>query len=192
MKRVCRILGFAGSLRKDSYNKSLLRAAMELLPEGAELEVFDLERIPPFNQDLEDHPTEKVKEFKAKIRAADAILIATPEYNYSIPGVLKNAIDCASRPYGDNAFAHKPVAIMGASPGMMGTARAQYHLRQCFVFLSCFALNQPEVMVSFAQEKIDKDGTVTDQKTREKIRELLEGLVTWTRRLTPSAGEVGK
>src|SRR5208337_2081020 len=179
------ILGFAGSLRKGSFNKALLRAALELLPEDAELEVFDLEGIPFYNQDLENRPAERVKDFKAKIRAADAIVIATPEYNYSIPGVLKNAIDCASRPHGDNAFAHKPVAIMGASPGMIGTARAQYHLRQCFVFLSCFALNQPEVMVSFAQEKIDKDGKVTDQKTRELIKQLLENLVAWTRRLTP-------
>ena len=186
MKKVCKILGFAGSLRKNSYNRSLLQAALELLPEDAELEVFDLDGIPSYNEDLEDQPVEKVKEFKARIKAADAILIATPEYNYSIPGVLKNAIDCASRPYGDNAFAHKPVAIMGASPGMIGTARAQYHLRQCFVFLSCFALNQPEVMVAFAQEKIDKDGKVIDRETREKIRELMESLVTWTRRLTPS------
>lgn len=178
-----RILGFAGSLRKDSYNKSLLRAASELAPEGAELEIFDLEGIPPFNQDLEDQPVEKLKNFKAKIRAADAVLIATPEYNYSIPGVLKNAIDCASRPYGDNAFEHKPVAIMGASPGMAGTIRAQYHLRQCFVFLTCFALNQPEVIVSFAHEKIDKDGKVTDRKTRELIRSLLENLIDWTVRL---------
>jgi chromate reductase len=185
MKKVCRILGFAGSLRKGSYNRSLLRAALELLPEDAELEVFDLEGIPLYNQDLENQPAERVKEFKAKIRAADAILIATPEYNYSIPGVLKNAIDCASRPYGDNAFAHKPVALMGASVGMMGSGRAQYHLRQCFVFLSCFALNQPEVMVPFAQEKIDKDGRVTDQKTRELIKQLLENLVAWTGRLTP-------
>lgn len=186
MEKVFKLLGFAGSLRKDSYNKSLLGAALELVPEGVELEVFDLEGIPPYNQDLEHQPAEKVKEFKAKIRAADAILIATPEYNYSIPGVLKNAIDCASRPYGDNAFAHKPVAIMGASPGMIGTARAKYHLRQCFVFLSCFALNQPEVMVSFAREKIDKDGKLTDQKTKELIGQLLESLVTWTRRLRPS------
>jgi chromate reductase len=183
MEKIVSILGFAGSLRKDSYNRSLLRAALELVPKDAKLEVFDLDGIPPFNQDLENQPSEKVKEFKAKIRAADAILIATPEYNYSIPGVLKNAIDCASRPYGDNAFEHKPVAIMGASPGILGTARAQYHLRQCFVFLTCFALNQPEVMVSFAQEKIGKDGKVTDQKTREKIRELLQSLVAWTKRL---------
>jgi chromate reductase len=183
MERTVNILGFAGSLRKGSYNRSLLRAALELVPKDARLEIFELDGIPPFNQDLEKQPSEKVKEFKAKIRAADAILIATPEYNYSIPGVLKNAIDCASRPYGDNAFEHKPVAIMGASPGMMGTSRAQYHLRQCFVFLTCFALNQPEVIVPFANEKIDKEGKVTDQKTREKIRELLEGLVGWTNKL---------
>jgi chromate reductase len=185
MGKAFKILGFAGSLRKGSYNRSLLRAALELLPEGVELEIFDLEGIPPFNQDLENEPTEKVKEFKAKIRTADAVLIATPEYNYSIPGVLKNALDCASRPSGDNAFEHKPVAIMGASPGMIGTARAQYHLRQCFVFLSCFALNHPEVMVPHAQEKVDGDGKVTDQKTRELIAQLLENLVAWARRLAP-------
>lgn len=183
MTDVVKILGFAGSLRKASYNRSLLRAAQELVPNDAQLEIFDLDGMPLFNQDSEDQPTEKLKELKAKIRAADAILIATPEYNYSIPGVLKNAIDCASRPYGDNAFEHKPVAIMGASIGMAGTARAQYHLRQCFVFLTCFALNQPEVMVPFAQDKFDKDGNLTHEKTREKVRELLVNLVAWTRRL---------
>ena len=183
MDRTVNILGFAGSLRKGSYNKALLRAALEVVPKGARLEIFDLDGIPPFNQDLENQPSEKLKEFKAKIRAADAILIATPEYNYSIPGVLKNAIDCASRPYGDNAFEHKPVAIMGASIGMTGSARAQYHLRQCFVFLTCFALNQPEIIVPFANEKIDKEGKVTDQKTRKNIKELLESLVEWTNRL---------
>ena len=177
------ILGFAGSLRKDSYNKSLLRAAQEMVPEDATLEVFDLERIPPFNQDLENQPPEKVKEFKTKIRSADAILIATPEYNYSIPGVLKNAIDNASRPYGDNAFNGKPAAIMGASIGMLGTARAQYHLRQSMVFLNMYPLNQPEVMVPFAQEKIDQNGRLTDQKTRDKIKELLGALVLWAKKL---------
>ena len=155
MENIINILGFAGSLRKGSYNRSLLRAAPELVPKGANIEIFDLEGIPPFNQDFENQPPEKVKEFKAKIRAADAILIATPEYNYSIPGVLKNAIDCASRPYGDNAWEGKPVAIMGASPGMLGTARAQYHLRQTFVFLNMCPLNRPEVMVPYANEKID-------------------------------------
>jgi chromate reductase len=183
-----KILGFAGSLRKGSYNKSILSAALEMIPKEASLEIFDLEGIPPFNQDLESKPPEKVKEFKAKIRAADAILIAMPEYNYSIPGVLKNAIDWASRPYGDNAFDGKPVALMGASIGMLGTARAQYHLRQSFVFLNMHPLNQPEVMVSFANEKIDQNGKVTDEKTKKKIGELLESLVVWTKKLKSEKG----
>ena len=141
-----------------------------MVPDGVTLEIFDLEGIPPFNQDLELQPPDKVKEFKAKIRAADAILIVTPEYNYSIPGVLKNAIDWASRPYGNNAFDGKPVAVMGASVGMLGTARAQYDLRRSFVFLNMFPLNQPEVMVPFAQDKVDGNGRVTDEKTRKKIK----------------------
>lgn len=182
MEKKISILGFAGSLRKGSYNKALLRAAGELVPKEADLETFDLEGIPPFNQDLENNPPERVKEFKKKIKAADAILIATPEANYTIPGVLKNAIDWASRPYGDNAFDGKPVGMMGATIGNLGTARAQYHLRQAFVFLNMHPLNQPEVMVSAAQEKIDQNGRVTDPKTREKIKELLESLVTWTRK----------
>jgi chromate reductase, NAD(P)H dehydrogenase (quinone) len=182
MEKIVHILGFAGSLRKGSFNRALLREALELVPEDARLEVFDLEGIPPFNQDLEIQPPEKVKEFKTKIRGADAILIATPEYNYSIPGVLKNAIDWASRPYGDNALEGKPVALMGASVGMLGTARAQYHLRQTFVFLNMHPLNRPEVMVPFVNDKINNDGKVTDPKTKEKIRELLESLIVWTRR----------
>jgi chromate reductase len=182
MDRKISIFGFAGSLRKSSYNKALLRAAVELVPREAELEAFDLEGIPPFNQDLENTPPERVKEFKKKIKAADAILMATPEANYTIPGVLKNAIDWASRPYGDNAFDGKPVGMMGATIGNLGTARAQYHLRQSFVFLNMHPLNQPEVMVSVAQEKIDQNGRVTDPKTREKIKELLESLVSWARK----------
>ncbi len=182
MEKIINILGFAGSLRKNSFNRSILRAALELVPGDAKLDIFDLEGIPPFNQDLESQPPDKVKEFKAKIRAADAILIVTPEYNYSMPGVLKNAIDAASRPYGDNAFDGKPVAMMGASVGMMGTARAQYHLRQCCVFLNMYPMNRPEVMVPLANEKIDLNGRVTDPKTREKIKELLESLVVWARR----------
>jgi chromate reductase len=183
MENNVRILGFAGSLRKQSYNRALLSAANEMVPDGVTLEIFDLEGIPPFNQDLELQPPDTVKEFKAKIRAADAILIVTPEYNYSIPGVLKNAIDWASRPYGNNAFDGKPVAVMGASVGMLGTARAQYDLRRSFVFLNMFPLNQPEVLVPFAQDKVDGNGRVTDEKTRKKIKELLERLVAWTKRI---------
>ncbi len=183
MDKKISILGFAGSLRKGSYNRAILRAALEFVPSEAEMEIFDLEGIPPFNQDLENNPPEKVKMFKAKIRAADGILIATPEYNYSIPGVLKNAIDNASRPYGDNAFEGKPVAIMGASIGNLGTARAQYHLRQSFVFLNMVPLNMPEVMVPFAQDKIDASGRITDQKTKDKIKELVESLTTWIKKV---------
>jgi chromate reductase len=177
------LLGFAGSLRKVSYNKAILRAAVELAPKDAKVEIFELEGIIPFNQDLETQMPEKVKEFKAKIRAADAILISTPEYNYSIPGVLKNAIDWASRPYSDNSFEGKPVAVMSASTGMLGGARAQYHLRQVFVFLNMYPINKPEVIVTFAPQKIDKDGRVIDETTRKFIGELLENLVALTRKL---------
>ena len=177
------ILGFAGSLRKGSYNKALLRAAEELLPEEAKLEIFDLEGIPPFNQELESRMPEKVKEFKAKIRDADAILIATPEHNYSVPGVLKNAIDWASRPYGDNSFEGKPAAIMSASTGMLGGSRAQYHLRQIFVFLDMRPVNKPEVFITFAGQKIDDQGKLNDETSRKLIKQLLEALIYLTKRL---------
>jgi chromate reductase len=176
------ILAFGGSLRKGSYNKALLKAAQEMVPKDARMEIYEIAGIPSFSQDLENSPPPIVKEFKARIKAADAILIATPEYNYSIPGFLKNAIDSASRPYGDNAFDGKPVALIGASVGMLGTARAQYHLRQTCVFLNMYPLNQPEVMVPFAKDKIDENGRVVDPKTREKIREMLEALVVWARK----------
>jgi len=183
MSRVLNILGFAGSLRNGSYNRALLRVAVGLVPKDTKLDIFDLEGIPPFNQDLEKVMPEKVMEFKAKIRSADAILIATPEHNYSIPGVLKNAIDWASRPYGDNSFDGKPVAVMSASTGMLGGARAQYQLRQVFVFLNVHPLNRPEVFVTFANQKFDEKGQLTDEKTKEFIKQLLEALVTWTKQL---------
>lgn len=177
------ILGFAGSLRKGSYNKSILRTAKELSPTNVSIEIFDLEGIPPYNQDMDDRMPERVKEFKSRIQAADAILIATPEYNYSIPGVLKNAIDWASRPPGHNSFAGKPVAIMSASPAMLGGSRAQYHLRQTFIYLDMYPVNKPEVMVPSANEKIDENGNVKDEKTRRKIKELVESLADWTMKL---------
>jgi chromate reductase len=183
MEKQLLILGFAGSLRKGSYNKALLRAAAELLPKEAKLEIFDLEGIPPFNQELESSVPARVKEFKAKIRAANAILIATPEHNFSVPGVLKNAIDWASRPYPDNSFEGKPAAIMSASTGMLGGARAQYHLRQIFVFLDVHPINKPEAIVTFAGQKVDEQGRLTDETTRKVIKALLESLVAWTKRL---------
>ena len=178
-----RILGIPGSLRQGSYNKAALRAAQELLPEGAMLEIFDLEGLPLFNEDAERLLPARVVELKAQIREADAIVIATPEYNYSVPGVLKNAIDWASRPYSDNAWDGKPVAIMGASPGPFGTTRVQYHLRQTFVFLNMHPVNRPEVMLSNAAQRFDAHGRLVDEGSRTRIRQLLEALVAWTRRL---------
>ncbi|MCE5228461.1 NAD(P)H-dependent oxidoreductase [bacterium] len=177
------ILGFAGSLRKQSVNRAILRAAVELAPPDARIEIFELDGIPPFNQDDEQDPPAKVGEFKQKIRAADAILIVTPEYNYSMPGVLKNAIDWASRPYGDSAFDGKPAGIMGGSVGMLGTARAQYHLRQSCVFLNMLVMNRPEVMVPAADKKIDGNGRLADEATRNIIQQFLIELVEWTRKM---------
>src|SRR5450755_2281584 len=154
------ILGICGSLRKASFNRMALRAAQSLTPPDSKLEIFDLHEIPMFNQDDESNPPAAVTEFKKRIRAADAILFATPEYNYSIPGVLKNAIDWASRPYGDSAWAGKPAGIMGASPAPQGTSRAQYHLRHCFVFLDMHTVNKPEVMIGLAGQRCDAEGNL--------------------------------
>src|ERR1700720_4818425 len=156
MSRHVRILGIAGSLRRGSYNQAALRAAKLLVPENSEIDLFQLDGIPMFNEDDEKRPPSSVLELKKRIRSADAVLIVTPEYNYSIPGVLKNAIDWASRPLGDSAWEGKPVAVMGASGGPQGTSRAQYHLRQILVTLNLFTLNQPEVMIADAAGRFDE------------------------------------
>jgi chromate reductase len=189
MSKPIRILGIAGSLRRESYNRAALRAAAQLVPRDASLDIVELDGIPGFNQDDEKNPPARILELKNRIRKADAILIVTPEYNYSVPGVLKNAIDWVSRPYGDNAWTGKPVAIMGASIGTIGTARAQYHLRQMFVFLNMFPINQPEVMIGNAAERFDGEGNLTDETTKDHIRRLLQSLVEWTRRLAPTHGQ---
>jgi len=178
-----RLLGVSGSLRKGSYNTALLRAASELLPEGMTLEIFDLSSIPLYNDDLRalGFPT-PVQEFRDRIAAADALLIATPEYNFSIPGVLKNAIDWASRPP-DPPLNGRPVGIMGASTGNFGTVRAQMHLRQVCVFCNMFPLNKPEVLVMRAKEKFDANGRLIDETARGFIRDMLLALADWTQRL---------
>ena len=177
------VLGFAGSLRKGSYNKALIRSAIEVAPSSAHIDVFDLEGIPLYNQDLENDLPIKVVEFKAKIKAADALLIACPEYNFSVSGVLKNALDWASRPKKDMPLEGKPVAIMSASTGWLGGARAQYHLRQCFVFLNMHPVNQPEVMLANAPANVDTNGNVINEQTKALIQQLLESLVVWTKKL---------
>jgi len=177
------ILGIAGSLRRASYNRGLLRAAQQIMLDGVEIGAFDLLPIPLYNADVEaegDPPP--VQELKARIRSADALLIAAPEYNYSIPGVLKNAIDWASRPPQDSPLRHKPVALMGASPGGFGTVRSQLALRQTFLFTKSDVLLEPELYVSAASSKFDADGNLTDDRTREHVGALVASLVEWVRR----------
>lgn len=177
-----RVLGYAGSLRADSFNRALLRAAKELAPENMEIEIFDVSEIPFYNADVDAAgPPEVVLRFKEAIRAADGLLIVTPEYNYSVPAVTKNAIDWASRPPNDSPLFHKPVAITGASTGMWGTLRAQQHLRQSFLFTHSFAMIKPELYVMQAREKFE-DGKLTDQETRERLTEFLESFAAWIER----------
>jgi chromate reductase len=184
-----RVLGIAGSLRRDSYNRALLRAAQELAPAEVEITTFAwLGSIPLYNEDIraQSDPA-PVAALKRAIREADALLIATPEYNYSIPGVLKNAIDWASRPPQDSPLNGKPVALMGASTGSFGTVRAQMHLRQVCVFTNMLALTRPQVLVARAREKFDQQGRLTDETSIGYVRELLQALLEWTLRLRRGA-----
>ena len=184
-----RVLGIAGSLRAGSFNRALLRAAQELAPSGMEITAFDLAPIPLYNGDVEAQgDPEPVAALKTAIRQADALLIATPEYNFGVPGVLKNAIDWASRPPRASALQGKPVAIMGATPGMGGTGRAQMQLRQAFVFTQSYALLAPEVLVAKAADKFDASGRLTDEPTRKFVGQLLQALAQWAQRFKPAAG----
>ena len=172
---VIEVVGLSGSLRRNSYNTALLQAAMELVPDGMLIKPVPID-LPLYNEDIREHGyPASVEKLRSQIARADAVLIATPEYNYSVPGVLKNAIDWVSRPP-DQPFEKKPVAIMGASPGRIGTARAQYHLRQSFVFLNSAVLNKPEIMVGGAANIFDHNGRLTDESTREYVKRLLEAL----------------
>jgi chromate reductase, NAD(P)H dehydrogenase (quinone) len=184
-RKTLSVLGIAGSLRKASFNKAALHAAQALAPQGMAIEIFDLAPIPLYNEDVKAAGFPPVVQLlRDKIKAADALLFATPEYNYSMSGVLKNAIDWASRPP-DQPFSEKPVAIMGASPSALGTGRAQYHLRQSCVFLNMHLVNKPEVMIAAAHTKFNEQGELTDETTRGFIRDLLASLAAWTRRIAP-------
>src|SRR5712671_6307829 len=175
------VLGICGSLRKASYNTAALRTAIALKPANMAVTVADISQIPPYNEDVraEGFPP-PVETLRRQIAAADALLFACPEYNYSMTGVLKNAIDWASRPP-DQPFAGKPVAIMGAAAGMAGSGRAQYDLRRSCVFLDMHPLNKPEVLIGQAQTKFDAEGRLTDEVGRGLIRDLLVALEQWTR-----------
>lgn len=173
-----KIIAISGSLRKDSFNTHLARAAVELAPEGVEIEVVNIGSIPLFNQDLDQQFPIAAQDFKNKVRQADGIIFATPEYNRSIPGVLKNAIDWASRPYGDNAFAGKTVFVTGASIGPIAAALAQYHLKQIMLYLDARVLGQPEFYLGNAGSKFDAQGNLTDESTREHLKKAIELLVS--------------
>ena len=177
MKNKIKILGIAGSIREKSYNRMLLEATKLLLNEDLEMEIFDLKNIPMYNNDIEDQLPDVVTQFKQKISESDIVLIATPEYNYSISGVLKNALDWASRPKGQNSFAAKPVGIMGVSGGSLGTSRAQYHLRQIGVALDMRMLNRPEIMVASGAKKFAEDGSLNDEVTKDMIKMMINNLI---------------
>jgi chromate reductase len=178
-----RILGVAGSLRRASYNRALLRAAVELAPSGITLTAFDLIDLPLYNGDVEaggDPPS--VAAFKQAIGEADAVLFVTPEYNHGVPGVMKNAVDWASRPPRSAVLDRKPVGIIGASPGMTGSARGQSQLRQAFEFTNSYCMPQPEILVFRAHEKFDPEGRLTDESTATHLRAYLEALAAWALR----------
>lgn len=178
------ILGISGSLRKDSYNSMLLEAAAELMPPGMSLEIFDLADLPMYNPDDEKPFPQAVLEFRTRLAQADAVLIATPEYNSSISAALKNAIDWASRPP-KQPLNGKPVAIMGASTGNFGTLRAQLHLRQILTHVGALPLGKPEVLVGRAEQAFDADGYLVDKVARGFLRDMLAALAEWTERVSP-------
>ena len=179
-----RVAGIAGSLREGSLNKGLLRAAVELVPPGMEIEIYTrLGDIPPYNDDVfAKGDPEPVAHLKAFIGGADALLISTPEYNYGIPGVLKNAIDWASRPAGKSPLNRKPAAIMGCSPGLGGTIRSQHALRQSFVFTDTYVMLQPEIKIPSAAPLFDASAKLTDDNTRQHVKKFLDAFVVWINR----------
>jgi chromate reductase len=179
------ILGFAGSLRTASYNRALLRAAVEGAPDLMQVRIFDLAPVPLYNADVEaEGEPDGVKAFKAAIGAADGVLMVTPEYNHGVPAVMKNAVDWASRPPKGAVLDRKPVGIIGASPGMTGSARGQSQLRQAFEFTNSYAMPQPELLVFRAHEKFDADGRLVDDATRERLAAYLAAFEAWVRRLS--------
>ena len=184
--RTFEIAGIAGSLRKGSYNHALLRATQLLAPANVRIHIHDLSEIPLFNEDLERATPPAVARLREAVSNADGFLVATPEYNHGVPGVLKNAFDWLSRPPGKTVLKGKPSGIMGASPGITGTARAQSQLRQSFVFTNTPVLLQPEVLVGRAHDKFDSVGRLTDEATRDFLVLFLKELASWTERFTVS------
>jgi chromate reductase, NAD(P)H dehydrogenase (quinone) len=190
MKMPVTFLGIAGSLRRLSINRGLIRAAVELAPDGITVIPYDLSDVRLFDADVEaEGDPDPVARFKRAIADADGLLIATPEYNHCVPGVLKNAIDWASRPRRASVLTDKPVAIMGATPGQGGTARAQAQLRDGLTYTNGYVLPLPEVLVPLASQKFDAESNLTDAETRAQVVDLLRAFAAWTRRLRATARE---
>lgn len=183
--RPLQVLGIAGSLRAGSYNVALLHAAIELAPKGMEITVFSLlGHLPLYNADLEKGSCpDAVAVLRNEMGKSDAVLFVTPEYNYGVPGVLKNALDWASRPPTTTPLHGMPAGIMGATTGMAGTARAQLQLRQALVYTHTYPLAAPEVLVARAQDKFDATGKLNDEPTRKFVADYMEALRQWTLRL---------
>ena len=177
------IAGIGGSLRNGSYNGFLLKACQKAMPQGSRLEILNIANLPLYNQDEENKPSAEVAEFKSGIRKAHGVLFVTPEYNYSVPGFLKNAIDIASRPVSENPFMEKPAGIMSASMGQFGGMRAQYHLRQILVYLDMAPIQKPEIFVSGAHAVFDAEGNITDADLAKRIAQYMAKLVDRSRKL---------
>jgi chromate reductase, NAD(P)H dehydrogenase (quinone) len=180
-----KILGVCGSLRKSSLNLAVLRACNDLMPSGMSMKIAQIGDLPMYNQDVFDAGIpEPVKRFEAELRAADGVLIASPEYNFSVPAALKNAIDWVSK-LPKQPWQDKPIAVVSASQGPLGGARVQYDLRRILGQLWGHLLPRPEVFIGVAQNKFDAQGKLTDETTRKFLSELLAGLKTWTERMKP-------
>ena len=177
-----KIVVIVGSLRRESLNKKLAQALTKLAKPGIEFTFSRIDDLPLYNEDLQPTPPEPVTRLKREIEGADGVLIVTPEYNRSIPGVLKNAIDWASRPYGKNSFAGKPTAAIGTSPGAIGTAVAQQHLRSILAYLDVILLGQPEAYISYKKDMVDDQDRVTDEGVRKFLQLFMDKFTAWVER----------
>jgi len=179
MSAVRDIAVFVGSLRKESLNRKLAKALAELAPSSLKLEIVEIGQLPLYNQDFDEDPSSVYVEFRARVRAADGVLFVTPEYNRSVPGALKNALDVASRPYGQSAWNGKPGAVISASPGAIGGFGANHHLRQSLVFLNVPAMQQPEAYIGGADKLFDASGKLASDGTRKFLQQFTEAFANW-------------
>jgi len=179
MSAVRDIAVFVGSLRKESLNRKLAKALAELAPSSLKLEIVEIGQLPLYNQDYDEDPSSVYVEFRARVRAADGVLFVTPEYNRSVPGALKNALDVASRPYGQSAWNGKPGAVISASPGAIGGFGANHHLRQSLVFLNVPAMQQPEAYIGGADKLFDARGKLANDGTRKSLQQFIEAFANW-------------